>query len=266
MNVFRISVKAIAAIAVASLVCSVPTPEAAAAPQCLKTSNQCSPDKLCTFKAALAEKVLLYQTYLRNSQVTKRRGKRDGVRYDGRLYDESVNEARRDFPRESREEQMVRAGQIFQEKIRAYVNDKYKTPACNHGGTFQRNLFPKAGYTGMYTTEQCAVRVRFEGGEYDPAGFGANDATSCQEFYDRDRAHEVIHQRRCQAAKDRGMPQTFAIDSMIEEEVLAYEHSVRLTHAYVRLLSIQCSAQATPDELQSRAKRIQDLLAPYLAK
>jgi hypothetical protein len=266
MNFLRVSVKALTAIGVSLAICSVPTPEAAAAPQCLKSDNQCSPDKLCTFKVALAEKVLLYQTYLRNSQVTKRRGKRDGIRYDGRLYDESVSEARAAFPRESAEQQRVRAGQIFQEKIRKYAEDKFKPPACNHGGTFQNNLFPKAGYSGMYTTEACQVRVRFEGGEYDPGGFGANDATSCQEFYDRDRAHEVIHQRRCQAAKDRGMPQTFAIDELIEEEILAYEHSVRLTHAYVRLLSIQCSSQATPDEIQARTKRVQDLLAPYLTK
>lgn len=242
-----------------------PMPTAVAAPQCLKTENQCDPDKLCTFKASLLEKVIIYQAYLRNSQVTKRRGKRDGVRYDGTMYNESVSEARRDYPRESAEEQMVRAGQIFQAKMRKYAAERYKDPVCKNG-TVRNSFFPKAGYTGMSTDEHCRVFVSFEGGQYDPAGFGANDATSCQEFYDRDRAHEIIHQRRCEAAKARGKPQTLAIDELIEEEIIGYEHSVRLTNAYVRLLSLQCSSEASPDDLRARAERIQQLLGPYISK
>lgn len=236
-----------------------------AAPECLKNDNPCQPDKLCSFKAALAEKVLLYQLYLRNSQVTKRRGSREGVRYDGDLYDTSMSEAQTAFPKETAAQQRVRAGQIFQEKIRKYASDHFKLPACKTGSV-DLSLFPKKGYSGMNTNEACQVWVNFEGGEYDPATFGSSDQTTCKEFYDRDRAHEVIHQRRCEAAKKRGQAHTFDIDETIEEEIVAYRHSVRLTQAYVRLLSLQCSTQATPDELRKRAQNIENLLTPYFNK
>jgi hypothetical protein len=227
-------------------------------------SNQCEPDKLCTIKAQLAEKVFLYQMYLKNSQVTKRRGKRDGIRYDGTLYDASVKEAQDAFPNASAAEQMVKAGQIFQEKMRRYAEENFKVPTCGMNGMLQRSLLPKNGYNGMFTDEHCRVRVNFEGGDYDPEGFGSSH-TSCQEFYDRDRAHEVIHQQSCKAAQRQGKD-LHSINAMIEDEIAAYAHSVRLSQAYVRLLSIRCSAEPDPNQQKARAERVQDLLAPYLGR
>ena len=79
------------------------TPAALAAPTCIDSDNPCEPNKLCTFKAQLAEKVFIYQTLLRNSQVTRRspRGRREGIRYDGKLYDAAVSEAKKSFPNDS---------------------------------------------------------------------------------------------------------------------------------------------------------------------
>lgn len=253
-----------AALLVALTFCFAPE-RAQANANCLQNDNQCEPDKLCTFKAQLAEKVFLYQVYLRNSQVTRRRGRREGIRYDGSLYEASVTEARTSFPTMSAEQQMVRAGQIFQEKIRKYAEDNFKLPTCTGNAMNQPSLLPKAGYSGAYTDERCQVWIRFEGGQYNPEGFGANDATPCQEFYDRDRAHEVIHQRSCQAAQKSGKNLDH-IDNMIEDEIAAYRHSVLLSKAYLRLLSIRCSALPNPAQLKSRAKRVQDLLTPYLKK
>jgi hypothetical protein len=246
---------------------SLVTPSALAAPTCIDSNNQCEPNKLCTFKAQLAEKVFIYQTLLRNSQVTKRRRgmKREGIRYDGALYDAAMSEAERDFPNASADEQAVRAGQIFNQKLREYVEMNFKLPTCSGGGQLDRSLLPKPGYTGMITDEHCRVWVKFEGGEYSPDGFGANDATSCQEFYDRDRAHEIIHQRSCEAAEAKGK-ELHSISELIEDEIAAYRHSVRLSQAYVRLLSIECSSQPNPMQQKARAKRVQDLLGPYLKK
>ncbi len=244
--------------------CSVPLSPARAAPSCMESSNQCEPDKLCTFKAQLAEKVFLYQMYLKNSQVTKKRGKRDGVRYDGALYDASIKEAREAFPNASSADQMVKAGQIFQEKMRKYAADNFKLPTCSLNGNLQRSMLPKEGYSGMFTDDHCRIRVNYEGGDYEADGFGASHG-SCQEFYDRDRAHEVIHQQSCEAAKAKGKD-LHSINAMIEDEIAAYAHSVRLSQAYVRLLSIRCSAEPDPKQQQERAKRVQDLLAPYLKR
>lgn len=72
------------------------------------------------------------------------------------------------------------------------------------------------------------------------------------------------HARRsCQVAKAKGKD-LHSINAMIEDEIAAYAHSVRLSQAYVRLLSIRCSAEPDPKQQQQRAKRVQDLLAPYL--
>jgi hypothetical protein len=266
MRATRLSPSRVAAVVALAAVAALFSHRATAAPSCLETSNACESDKLCTFKASLAEKKFIYETLLRNSQVTKKaRGqKRDGVRYDGELYDASLKEAKERFPKDSAAEQKVKAGQIFQTKLREYVTKNFKLPTCDKG-KLDRSLLPKAGYTGMETDEHCRIWVKFEGGQYEVDGFGSNDKTSCQEFYDRDRAHEVIHQRSCQAAKRRNT-HLHSIDDAIEDEVRAYRHSVRLTKAYVRLLSLRCSSMPNPNEQKKRAKRIQDLLGPYLKK
>lgn len=253
----------------AALVASaLPISAAEAAPTCLKSDNQCDPDKLCTFKSQLADKVLIYQTLLRNSQVTKRAkgGKREGIPYDGLLYNEAVTEAIAGYPKLSHADQMVQANAIFQKKLRAYVNKTATSPSCSYDGKENKSLLPKPGYTGMETNDECKVKAQYEAGDYDAEGFGSSDKTSCVEFYDRDRAHEMIHAKRCEAAKKRNQPQTFNIDDGIEEELIAYRHTVKLSQAYVRLLSLQCSAMANPKELQKRAKQVQDLLTPYLKK
>lgn len=253
-----------AAALLALALCASQTAPAQAAPSCLEGDNQCSPDKLCTFKAQLAEKVFLYQIYLANSQKTKKRGTRDGIRYNGRLYNESMSEAKDAFPNATGAELKTKAGQIFQEKVRKYAAEKFKIPQCKYNGMLNRDLLPKAGYGGMFTDEHCRVRVNYDAGDYDPEGFGATHNT-CKEFYDRDQAHEVIHKRSCEAAKAAGKD-LHEIDVMIEDEIKSYEHSVRLSLAYVRMLSIRCSTEPNPNDLKARAQRIQDLLTPYLQK
>jgi hypothetical protein len=214
------------------------SPVARAAPQCLAQDNPCDPDKLCTFKIALADKVAIYQTYLRNSQVTRAQGTRDGIRYRGTLYQAAMTEARSSYPNESRKVQREQANQIFERLVREEVNRAPRTPPCRLGGKPDYKMFPKAGYAGMYTTDACQVFANYEGGPADAASFGASDTTSCQEFYDRDRAHEVIHQRRCKAADAAGTSaKRENINRAIEEEIAAYEHSVKLSAAYVRLLA-----------------------------
>src|ERR1700712_2332672 len=105
-----LSPKALALLAALAL-CLATVQRASANATCLDNDNKCEPEKLCTFKVQLAEKVFLYQAYLRNSQVTKKLGRREGIRYDGSLYDQSVAEARQSFPNDSPATQMVKAGQ-----------------------------------------------------------------------------------------------------------------------------------------------------------
>jgi len=233
--------------------------------RCLSSDNPCDPDKICSFKASLAVKVLAYQAFLRNSQITKRDGKRDGIRYNGTLRGAALAEALDKFPGKDPDVQSAEAGQILEDKVSAYIDEKFKVPKCKTGSV-QYNLFPRKGYQGMSTDEDCKVHVEFNGSQVDPDAFEASEPNACKEFFDRERAHEVMHQRRCDAAKKAGTTASLGIDALIEEEIRAYRHSVLLTVAYLRLLKLQCSAKATPKETRARARAIQDMLVPYLGK
>jgi len=235
---------------VACIFLSLPITTAWAADSCLKTDNPCDPDKLCTFAAELAAKKLTYETYRANRNK------------NGPLYQEAMAEAKG-----TGAAKLASAGSILQDKVKAHVLATFKAPACS-SGTLDRSLVPKAGYDGMHTDELCRVFADFEAAPVSAKTFGSNDATSCPEFYDRDRAHEVIHQQRCIAANKPGYKgkDRFAIDQVAREEMIAYNHSVKLSRAYVRLLSLQCSAARTPEALQARAEKIQQLLAPYTGK
>jgi hypothetical protein len=227
---------------------------AEAAPPCLGSGNLCEPDKLCTFRVALAEKKFILSIFKRNAPSPRRPN-------GGPLYLAAVQEARTQLPNGTATQRAEQAGANFQEKVRQYAEANFKVPTCS-SGTLDTSLLPKAGYNGMHTTPACQVFVNYNAGDYDPSGFGSGDATSCPEFYDRDRAHEEIHRRACVA----GGAGRLGIDRMIQEEITAYDHSVRLSRAYVRMLSIRCSATATRAQRQTRARDIQQLLSPYLAK
>lgn len=235
---------------VACICLSLPITTAWAADSCLKTDNPCDPDKLCSFRSELAAKKLIYETYRANRNS------------NGPLYREAMAEAKG-----TGAAKLVSAGSILQDKVKAHVRATFRDPPCS-SGMLDESLLPKKGYEGMHTDERCNVFAEYQKAPADAKSFGSSDATSCPEFYDRDRAHEVIHQQRCITAskpnykgKDR-----FAIDQVAREEMIAYNHSVKLSRAYVRLLSLQCSAARTPEALQARAEKIQQWLAPYVGK
>jgi hypothetical protein len=228
---------------------SLPVTTAWAADSCLKTNNPCDPDKLCTFRAELAAKKLTYDTYVANQSKT------------GALYQAAMSQAKADLPNGEPAEIAAQAGANLQELVGKQVKDTFQPPVCETG-MLDRSLVPKAGYDGMHTDPQCHVWADFESGLYEAESFGSNDRTSCPEFYDRDRAHEAIHKNLCEKSKkDR-----FGINALVQEELTAYRHTIELSRAYVRLLSLQCSAKRTPEKLKKRAREIQEQLAPYLSK
>jgi len=203
----RSLVAALAAVVVV-VVAMVPVP-ALASPSCLTSANKCEADALCTFKEELAAKVLTYQMYLKNAKRTKELKSRDGVAYDGTLYKQALAEAMKSFHNSSRAEQRVKAGQIFQELLEKYVKENFEIPTCRANGKLDKKLLPKPGYDGMYTDSKCLIWVKFDAGEVDPKGFASGkQETTCQEFYNRDLAHEVVHQKNCKAAKHAVRPST----------------------------------------------------------
>lgn len=255
---------ALTAAFVAALGLRAPLQHALAAPECLNDEvGECEPDKLCVFKAELASKVFLYQVYLRNSQVTKKQKVRDTVRYDGTLYDAAVREANAENPSASAEAKAKRAASLFQDKVEKEA-EKFKADACVNKPENEKYL-SKKGYEGMITDpETCRTWANYQKGESDAQSFASTDTTGCKELYDRDRAHEKIHQLRCEDAKKKSKNNT-SIDALIEDEIVAYEHSVRLNLAYVRLLSLKCTSDNI-NYIKQRAADIQKRLGPYLSK
>jgi hypothetical protein len=234
---------------------SLPVTTAWAADSCIKTDNQCDPDKLCTFRAELAAKKLAYDTWAAN-QTSK-----------GPLYQAAMAQAEADLPKGTKAEISAQAGANLEKLVREEVEKTFKLPECKEGA-LDRTLVPKPGYSGMHTDPMCKVWVDYQAGLYEPESFGANDKTQCPEFYDRDRAHEAIHKNLCEQAQkpSKRKIDRDSIGAVAREEVLAYSHSVKLMVAYVRLLSLQCSTGRTPDKLKQRANEIQKQLAPYLGK
>jgi hypothetical protein len=230
---------------------------------CLKNSTGCDPEMLCSFKAEYYSKLAAYTAYVQNAPSTKKNKSFEGIRYNGQVYKQAMDEAKRQNPQAKPAQLKELAGSIFQELIAEKVRSEFKLPECE-GSAIKPELHPKQGYNGMYTDSRCQVWVNFEEGQIDPNGFGSGH-TTCPEFYRRDLAHEKIHQKLCLAAQAKGhQTQRESIDQLIEEEIAAYKHSVQLSQAYMQFLSLQCStSKKAPEKALKKMKKINSLLEKY---
>lgn len=221
---------------------------------------------LCTFKSEYYAKLVGFISYAMNDPRTKKlKNGNDGVHFDGGLRQASIDEAIQSFPNKTKSEQLAEAGQIFQKKIARLIQTSFEEPTCRHGGKFNPSLAPPEGYKGMFTNESCEIKVAYYDQEIEPDNF-INNGTACLEFYQRDLAHEKIHQKLCKIAeKKKTSAKRLEIDNLIAEETDAYQHSVRLSDAYMRLLNLRCSSQLKdPKAIKKQMSKINDLLKPSL--
>lgn len=234
-------------------------------PNCFDQTKSCDPDLLCTFKAEYYGKLVGSIAYTMNDVRTKKKKNGiEGVRYDGSIRQESIDEAIKNNPNDSKSEQLEKAGQIFQQKIAKQIQKSYSDPICQHGGKINNSKAPPEGYQGMTTTEDCQIKVVYYDSEYPTEPF-IHNGSACFEFYERDMAHEKIHQKRCEAAKKVKNSPRFQIDNLIAEETDAYRHSVQLSEAYMKFLNLQCSSKLKdPKGIKKTMNKINNLLKPYL--
>jgi hypothetical protein len=239
-----------------------------AGPSCLDKSKACDPDLLCSFKSEYYAKLVGFISYAMNDTRGKKPNKGiDGVYYDGSIRQEAIDEAVKNFPDKSKDEQLVEAGQIFQRKIATLIRNSFEEPTCNYGGKLNKPALPVEGYEGMSTLEDCTIHVVYYKEGKDPDNF-INNGTTCLEFYQRDLAHEKIHKKRCDLAKSLGTrAKRMKIDNLIAEETDAYQHSTRLSEAYMRFLNLQCSSRLKdPKSINKMMSKINSLLKPYTSK
>lgn len=240
----------------------------AVAKQCINEGDPCNPALLCSFEADLAGKVATYQAYLRNSQVTRKAKskKREGVAYDGTLYEAALAEAKEKNPDATTEVQRRVAADIFNAKLRASLKDRLpKFMECGIPDvTADDSILPT--WNGMHTSEDCNVYGDTDDGSVLLSDL-KNDTTACTEFFDRDVGHEGVHQSLCNERK-RTPPakDPYDIDQAIEEEVAAYNYSVKRAAADVRALALKCTIDPSLKTRRARAKDLSKKLAAYKAK
>lgn len=240
----------------------------AVAKQCINDGDPCNPALLCSFEADLAGKVATYQAYLRNSQVTRgaKSKKREGVKYDGTLYEAALAEAEAKHPEATTAVQRRVAADIFNEKLRASLEDRLpKFMECGIPDVqADDSILPT--WTGMHTSEDCNVYGDTEDGSVLLDDL-KKKTTACTEFFERDVGHEGVHQSLCNERK-RNPPaeDPYDIDQAIEEEVAAYNYSVKRAAADVRALALKCTIDPSLKTRRARAKDLSKKLAAHKAK
>jgi len=240
----------------------------AVADQCIKENDGCNPALLCSFEADLAGKVAAYQAYLRNSQVTRKAKSktREGVRYRGDLYEAALAEAKATHPDVNPKVQRQKAAEIFNDKLRESL--KHRLPQFKNCGIpdvqADESILPT--WTGMHTSEDCNVYGDTEDGSVLLDDL-KKETTACPEFFDRDVGHENIHKSLCYERKRK--PPTadpYDIDQAIEEEIAAYNYSVKRAAADVRTLALKCTIDPSRKTRRQRAADLSQKLAKYQAK
>jgi hypothetical protein len=237
--------------------------------QCITDTTMCDKDLLCAFKVELAEKLLLYQTFVANSPTTKKAtgGTRQGVRYSGALYDAALAEAKREDPNASAEELAASAYDKFANKVRA----KLQQQAAQYKDCSSLGLTPnetlRGTWSGMHTDKaDCSV--------YGDIGTGAAKKTvflddlkdqtdGCLEVYDSDRGHEAVHQDFCNKRRAGQLPPSVGLGGYIDEDIAAYRYSLQHAANDLQRMQILCSADPTTDEFRQRAQQLLDKVKQY---
>ncbi len=236
--------------------------------QCINAKDPCNPSLLCSFEADLAAKVATYQALLANSQQTRKQGnqRREGIRYNGRLYNAALKEARTKYADDSDAVQREQAANIFNTKLRQQLAPKLpQFMKCSvEGVRADKSVLPS--WDGMHTSEDCNI--------YGDVGEDSvllsdlkKNTEACQEFFDRDVGHENIHQKRCyERGRKPPAENPDGIDQHIEGEIEAYRYSIQRASNDVALLGEKCSVDPNLKTRRERAKALSNHLKKFKAK
>jgi hypothetical protein len=230
----------------------------------------CKPELYCAFKIDLAEKMILYKTFVQNSPTTKRNPS-EGIQYDGKLVKDALAQAKKENPKAKGAELANDAYGAFvalADAERSKQASKYKD--CSSLGIMPNEAL-RGSWSGMGTDpDDCNVygligkRPNQEKVTLDTV-LDKSDG-SCREFYDNDRGHESVHQGFCQGRRAGTEPAWSDVGSIIDEDIAAYRFSVQRAASDLERLSILCSADPDVDAVRKRAKDLIDKMAQYQQK
>ena len=128
--------------------------------QCIKDDTKCDYELLCAFKVELAEKMILFKTFVANSPRTKaaKKSTLNGVKYDGALYALALAEAKKEDPSATGDDLAALAYSKFAKKVKV----KLDAEAAQYQSCKSLDVTPKSSlrgtWTGMRTSKKdCTV-------------------------------------------------------------------------------------------------------------
>lgn len=237
--------------------------------QCITEQTKCDYDLLCAFKVELAEKMILFETFVANSPTTKaaKNRTRGGVKYDGKLYDAALAEARAEDPKATGDDLASLAYVKFAKKVKEKLDGtKYKdctgldvTPKDSLRGT----------WTGMRTSKKdCTVYGNPPAGSKE-VGISLDDlkksSEGCLEVWESDRGHEAVHEEMCRrrlANRDRPAE---TLQSYIDEDTEAYRYNVQHAINDLSEMQIRCTADPKTKDFRKRADELLRKATQYQA-
>lgn len=240
--------------------------------QCIKDDTRCNYDVLCAFKVELAEKMLLFKTFVENSPKTKSAKNRtlNGIEYSGKLYDAALAEAKKEDPKASGGDLASLAYSKFTAKAQA----KLDSEAANYKDCKSLGVTPKdelrGTWTGMRTSKtDCTVYGNPPKGSSE-IGVSLDSykkaSTGCLEVWDSDRGHESVHEEACRkrlAMKERP---PLSLQDYIDEDTEAYRYNVQHAINDLSQMQLRCTHDPKTNEFRKRADELLKKATQYQAQ
>ena len=239
--------------------------------QCIKTDTKCDFDLLCAFKVELAEKILLFETFVANSPTTRAAKNRtvQGIKYDGKLFRDALAEARAEDPSAKGDDLAALAYVKFAKKAKAKLDSQASTyNDCKSLGVTPKSEL-RGTWTGMLTSKKdCTV--------YGPPPNDGQVGTSlddyrkqskgCLEIWESDRGHEAVHEEACRrrlANRDRP---PLTLQDYVDEDAEAYHYNVQHAINDLSRMQLRCTANPKAKDFRKRADELLDKAKKYQAK
>jgi hypothetical protein len=230
--------------------------------QCIKDDTKCDYDLLCAFKVELAEKMILFKTFVANSPRTKaaKKSTLNGVKYSGKLYTEALAEAKKEDPTASGDDLASLAYSKFMKKVRATLNAQAaKYQDCKSLGVTPNNAL-RGTWTGMRTSKKDCT-VYGDPPNDSEIGISLDDlkksSEGCLEVWESDRGHEAVHEDFCRRRLANRERPPLTLQDYVDEDTEGYRYNVQ--HASNDLIQMQLRCTADPKTADFR-KRADDLL------
>ncbi|HYP87456.1 MAG TPA: hypothetical protein VEQ59_04870 [Polyangiaceae bacterium] len=238
--------------------------------QCITDDTKCDHDLLCAFKVELAEKILLFETFVANSPTTQaaRKGTLQGVKYNGKLYQAALAEARAAEPGATGDDLAALAYSRFTKKVREKLrteSSKYKE--CKSLGVTPNETL-RGTWTGMRTSKKDCT-VYGDPPNDSEVGISLDDlkkkSDGCLEIWESDRGHEAVHEDACRRRLANRERPPLTLQNYIDEDTEAYRYNVQHAANDLSKMQLLCTADPKTDDFRKRADDLLKKAAQYRA-